>query len=68
MAVTYGCHNRPPLKDRLIAQLGWWMDGVSRTPQMTSVPVPLTRHCQYTIGMPNDPKCLGCKHKDNHAD
>ena len=63
--MTYGCHNRAPLKTRVVVQDGWFMDGVSRTPHMVSLPNPMTKDCQFThtaLGK-IDKKCTGCAHK-----
>lgn len=60
--MTHGCHNRQDLKTSAIVQDGWWMDGTTRYPRMVSVPVPMTKDCQYTRLNPADPACTGCRH------
>ena len=63
--MTYGCFNRPSLKTQAIVQDGFFMDGVTRTPRMVSIPDPMTKDCQFThteLGK-SDPKCTGCTHK-----
>jgi len=59
----YGCWNRAPLRTQVIVQSGWWMDGVSRTARMVSIPDPMTKDCQYSKDKTDDAGCIGCKHK-----
>lgn len=61
--MTYGCHNRKPLRDRRWVQDGWEVRGRSREPKVITIPDPMTKDCQYThteLGQA-DPKCAGCK-------
>lgn len=67
--MTYGCHNREPLRLLVTVQHGWAEDAtrghLSRRPVMTTISDPMTKTCQYTLtdlGQ-RDPKCLGCKHR-----
>lgn len=60
-----GCHNRAPLRTSAVVQDGWFMDGVTRTPRMISVPHRMTTECQYSrdpMGLgQQDPGCHGCR-------
>lgn len=67
--MTYGCHNRPPLKSVVAVQDGWVHDFMSgatkRTGVLVSSPFLMAPDCQYTktaLGQA-DPKCEGCKHR-----
>lgn len=63
--MSYLCFNRPPFKETLIVQDGWFMDGVTRTPRMKSIPFRMARDCRYQADdLYNDPQCVGCKHKE----
>lgn len=59
------CHNRPPFRTSHPMQDGWYMDGVTRTPSMITVPFRMTTDCQYSrdpMGLgQNDPRCEGCR-------
>lgn len=60
-----GCHNRPPLSDKLYVQIGWSYDLGSRMAQMAHIADPMTKECQYSILHKNDPKCDGCRWRNN---
>lgn len=63
--MSYGCFNRKPLKTQIVVQSGHFMDGVTRTPRMISIPDPMTKTCQYSkFDIYNDPQCQNCKHKE----
>ena len=65
----YGCHNRAPLKDISLVQIGW--DVQQSTPLMRPVkhaiyayiPDPMTKDCRYAQDEQNrrDPGCAGCR-------
>lgn len=58
--MTYGCHNRKPLRASRNVQDGWTPLGARN---MRPLPDPMTKDCQYThtrLGQA-DPKCAGCK-------
>lgn len=57
--MTYGCHNRKPLRAEREVQDGWCGD----YRELTFIADPMTKDCQYThtrLGQA-DPKCAGCK-------
>lgn len=59
--MSYGCYNRPPLRDSVTVFDGYCNQ--DRTEPFTRViPDPMSRECQYTISTP-DPQCAGCKHE-----
>ena len=61
-----GCFDRAPLRTTAIVQDGWYMDGVTRTPRMISIPDPMTKTCQYSKDDKyDDQACTGCKHKES---
>ena len=61
---TYGCRDRPPLRESHAAQDGWYQDGHTRTPRMVPVHDPMTKSCQYAKDDKYaDPGCIGCSHK-----
>ena len=60
--MSYGCHNRPPLRTRAVVQDGYFFDGVTRTPKMIAIPDPMSKDCRYSKDH-DDPGCTGCKHK-----
>jgi len=67
--MSHGCFNRPPLKTRAIVQDGHFMDGVSRTARMISIPDPMTKTCQYSKDdRYNDPGCAECIHQSKAID
>ncbi|MDF3019353.1 MAG: hypothetical protein K0Q92_656 [Steroidobacteraceae bacterium] len=58
--MTYGCHNRKPLRKWRNVQEGWNPLGTQR---LVLTVDPMTKDCQYThtkLGQA-DPKCEGCK-------
>jgi len=58
-----GCHNRRSYKTSTPVQDGHFMDGVTRTPKMVSVPFRMSTECNYThtdLGRA-DSRCNGCK-------
>lgn len=62
----YGCHNRSPLGSVPIpAQDGWFVDNVSRTPKLVTLPFRMSKDCQYSMDDANraDPRCAGCQHQ-----
>lgn len=62
-----GCHNRRPYRAILPLQDGWFMDGVTRTPRMVSVPFRMSPECNYTLSALGqaDPRCAGCRWRVN---
>ena len=61
-----GCFDRPPLKTSAVVADGHFMDGVTRTSRMISIPDPMTKTCQYSKDDKyDDPQCVGCKHKES---
>jgi hypothetical protein len=59
-----GCFNRSPLKTSVVVQSGHFMDGITRTPRMVSIPDPMSKDCQYSKDDKyNDQGCVGCAHK-----
>lgn len=66
--MSYGCHNRKPLKTRAVVQDGYFQDGVTRTPRMIPIPDPMTKSCQYTATSPSDARCAGCIHQSQKKD
>ncbi|CAB4158728.1 hypothetical protein UFOVP708_20 [uncultured Caudovirales phage] len=66
--MTYGCHNRPPLRSVAVVQAGWryvtGSDGQpTRIPVIRRVGDPMSKDCQHTIGAPDDPGCGDCRWK-----
>ena len=64
--MSYGCFNRPPLKDHHWVQSGYVIDELSgtRTDKMIPVANLMTKTCQYQKhDKYNDPGCVGCCHK-----
>lgn len=59
--MTYGCHNRAPLRDSVMVQNGWAYSGDGRTALMVTLPDPMSKNCQHTLDAPNDPSCAGCR-------
>ena len=61
----HACHDRQPFRTSQPMQDGWYMDGVTRTPRMISVPFRMSTDCQYSrdpMGLgSNDPRCEGCR-------
>ena len=61
-----GCHNRPPFREGIPVQDGYWLDGRTRTPRMAWAPFRMARDCQYSndqlVGA-KDPRCSGCRWK-----
>ena len=64
-----GCHNRPPFKETMLVQSGYyddsWFTG-ERTARWITSPFRMARECQFTrteLGK-IDPGCNGCKHKE----
>ena len=62
----YGCHNHPPHKHGYLAQDGWFLDGVTRTPRMVKVKDAMSKDCQYSKSTP-DERCTGCKWRADAA-
>lgn len=61
----YGCHDRRPLGSVPIpAQDGWFVDNVTRTPRLVTLPFRMSKDCQYSRDEANraDPRCAGCQH------
>jgi hypothetical protein len=59
MTAMYGCWNREPFKLANVLDRPF-------PPGPLAIPHTMTRDCQYTksaLGQ-EDPKCLGCKHKE----
>ena len=61
------CHNRQPHKPGYLAQDGYFLDGVTRTPRMVKVKDVMTKDCQYSKTTP-DAGCDGCKWRAHAAD
>lgn len=66
--MTWGCHNRDPLKDTVVVQQGWTeyyydprLRTATRQPVMVELADPMTKDCQYTLSAPADPRCTGCR-------
>ena len=66
----YGCHNHPQRKPGYLAQDGWFLDGVTRTPRMVKVKDAMSKDCQYSkdpaLGQ-KDERCTGCKWRADAA-
>lgn len=67
----YGCFDRPPYRAELAVQDGWLpidaTDHVkSRLPRIVTVPVPMTKDCQYSKTTP-DVRCDGCRWRHQEA-
>jgi hypothetical protein len=65
--MSYGCHNREPLRAERPVQNGWTPLGKR---QMAIIPDPMTKDCQYThteLGQV-DPRCAGCRWKFTGAE
>ena len=62
------CFNREPLKTRVMVQDGWNQDGNTRTPRMSIIPDPMTKHCNYAMTDLGkvDPLCMGCSQKERN--
>lgn len=62
----YACHNRPPYRQHMKAQDGYWNDGLQRIiPKLVSIPFRMNPDCQYTktsLGEA-DKRGIGCKWK-----
>jgi len=64
--MTYGCYNRPPLRDHHWVQNGWRFMGRNdaRAPVIEPIADLMTKTCQYQKDDKyNDPGCMGCCHK-----
>lgn len=63
--MSYGCFNRPPLKEWVTVQDGHYAtDNFTRHDSMVTIPDPMTKECQYSkFDQYKDPGCVGCKHK-----
>ena len=64
-----GCHDRAPYRKSVPVQDGWFMDGVTRTPRMVSIPAVMAADCRYThsgLGQA-DSRCVGCKWRTDVA-
>jgi hypothetical protein len=64
--MSYGCFNRPPLKDHHWVQVGHMIDELAgtRIDKMTPMTDPMTKTCQYQKDDKySDPGCMGCVHK-----
>jgi hypothetical protein len=64
--MSYGCHNRKPLRSHQTVQAGWrYVMGdeglATRVPVLKRAEVPMTKDCQHTLGEPKDPGCAGCR-------
>lgn len=61
------CHNRAPFRTSQAVQDGWFMDGVSRTPRMVSIPFRMSPDCEYSKSdlVQADKGCTGCKWRQN---
>ena len=58
-----GCHNRKPFQEKMVAQDGWFMDGVTRYPKMISSEFRMSSGCEYSkteLGK-KDNGCTDCK-------
>lgn len=65
--MSYGCHNRAPLRHEREVQDGWTADGRR---VLRVIPDPMTKDCQYThtdLGQA-DPGCVGCRWKFTGAE
>jgi hypothetical protein len=62
--MTYGCHNRAPLGQKVIpVQDGWFTDGLTRYPKLVPLPFRMAPDCKYSetdLGKA-DKGCEGCK-------
>lgn len=59
----YACHDHAPYLTRIPMQDGYFLDGVTRTARMVSVPQVMARDCQFThteLGKA-DSRCDGCR-------
>lgn len=54
----YGCHNRAPYRETLVAQDGWHHDGTRRT---VGIQFSMSRECRYDRSL-DDSACAGCRH------
>lgn len=67
--MSYGCHNRPPLKTTMKVQAGTWQepapDGVSwmRRQAIKEIPIQTSLNCQYSKDNPGDQQCDGCSNQ-----
>lgn len=64
--MSYGCYNRPPLKDHHWVQAGHRLEGRMSTRSDLMIPIVdlMTKTCQYQKDDKyNDPGCVGCCHK-----
>jgi len=65
--MSYGCHDRPPLKDHHWVQNGYLIDerAGTRIGRMTPITDLMTKTCQYQKhDKYRDPGCVGCRHKE----
>lgn len=64
--MKHGCNGRPPLKDTMLVQDGYWSEpGPELFTRMTrhrviEIKVQTSKHCQYVLDNPTDPGCAGC--------
>jgi hypothetical protein len=66
--MSYGCYNRPPLKDSIWFQVGYQVDEQAGTRTAAIAPFinPMTKTCQYQKNDKYaDPGCVGCVHKQS---
>jgi hypothetical protein len=64
--MSYGCYNRPPLKDHHWVQVGYGVNERlgARFDKMAPVADLMTKTCQYQKDdRYRDPGCVGCVHK-----
>lgn len=62
--MSYGCHNRAPLRDSRVVADGWFLiDANLGKKRFTRIADPMTKDCNYThteLGQ-GDAGCYGCK-------
>ena len=67
-----GCHNRPPFKETMLVQSGyfedsWFIKG-ERIARWVTSPFRMERECQYQKDDKyNDQGCVGCVHKSTQG-
>lgn len=74
MSAKNGCYDRPPFKNKVMVQDGWYdmtdhynneakSFRVTRMPKMVVIDNPNSKDCQFTMERPDFPACGGCVHQ-----
>lgn len=66
--MTYGCFNRPPMKDEMLVKDGYFQSkangfDIQHSHAMKTIKIQTSTHCQYSKDNPTDSGCDGCPHR-----